>query len=347
MSRWVALLAVAITACSQPSAHPVAQASPSMTAPSPEPSASASPTTSPTQVVMPIQDLAVTLPAFSCRLPFYAVHGKITDWFIAFPSGAVSVDPVASDGKYFDMAFSRWLPVPRSSVSPDGAGYAYIDTTGSDFVLHVVAVGSGKETLVHLSTQLFNGQPSVLDYSSDGIYLINGFEHLLAGLWLVDPASGSVRQVSKDIFPVLSAGNGIIWTEVLNPADPNPVETRTSLGTLANEIDRVDIRSGTRTEWLYEPGKALGLIGLDSRGLPLIETQGVWGFDPNAELLLVAAPNSPRSIYKGALVEEIGDGVTDAHGVWLSGQAGIYLYTNSGALTKVLNQPASPANGCF
>src|SRR5690348_13686703 len=186
MSRWVALLAVAIAACSQPSPHPVAQASPSVAASSPEPSALASPAASPTQVVMPIQDLAVTLPAFSCRLPFYEVHGLITDWFITFPSGAVSTDPVASNGKYFDMAFSRWLPVPRSNVSPDGAGYAYIDTPGSDFVLHVVAVGSGKETLFHLSSGLFSGQPSVLDYSSDGIYLVNGFEHLLAGLWLVD-----------------------------------------------------------------------------------------------------------------------------------------------------------------
>jgi hypothetical protein len=164
---------------------------------------------------------------------------------------------------------------------------------------------------------------------------------------LVDPASGSVRQVSKDLFPVLSAGNGIIWTQVLNPADPNPVQTRTSLGTLPNEIDRVDIRSGFRIEWLYEPGKGLGLIGLDSRGLPLIETQGAWGVDPDAQLLLVAAPDSPLSIYRGALVEEIGGGVTDAHGVWLSGQGGIYLYTNSGALTKVSNHPASPANSCF
>jgi len=347
----VALLVVAIVACSQPSAHPAAQASPSATAPSPESSALASPwatpTASPTQVVKLIQDLPVTLPTFSCRLPFYAVHGLITDWFITFPSGAVGVDPAASNGKYFDMAFSRWLLVPRSNVSADGADYAYIDTPGSDFVLHVVAVGSGKETLVHLSSHLFSGQPSVLDYSSDGIYLVNGFEQLLAGLWLVDPASGSVRQVSKDLFPVLSAGNGIIWTQVLNPADPNPVQTGTSWGTLPNEIDRVDIRSGTRTEWLYEPGKGVGLIGLDSRGLPLIETQGAWGFDPDAQLLLVAAPASPRSIYRGALVEEIGGGVTDSHGVWLSGQGGIYLYTNSGALTKVSNYPAFPANGCF
>src|SRR5260370_4950749 len=221
MSRWVALLVVAIVACSQPSAHPAAQDAPSVPAAGRESSWLASrwvtPTAGPTQVVRLIQDLPVTLPTFSCRLPFYAVHGLITDWFITFPSGAVGVDPAASNGKYFDMAFSRWLLVPRSNVSADGADYAYIDTPGSDFVLHVVAVGSGKETLVHLSSHLFSGQPSVLDYSSDGIYLVNGLEQLIAGLWLVHPASRSGRDVSKDPFSVVRRRNGILLTPVLYP----------------------------------------------------------------------------------------------------------------------------------
>src|SRR5258708_16596852 len=128
--------------CSQRWAHPAAQAPPPATAPSRESSALASPwatpTASPTQVVKLIQDLPVTLPTFSCRLPFYAVHGLITDWFITFPSGAVGVDPVASNGKYFDMAFSRWLPVPRSNVSADVANYAFINTPASTFVLHLL-----------------------------------------------------------------------------------------------------------------------------------------------------------------------------------------------------------------
>jgi hypothetical protein len=294
-------------------------------------------------------DLPLSTLSFSCRLPVYKADAGFTDWFVSFPAGTATIDPAGNNGRYFDRAYSRWVPVTRNGVSPDGAHYASIDYTGSDFVLHVIAVASGKDAPIHLSTQAFNGQPDVLDYSADGIYLVNGFEHLFPGLWLVNPLTGQMRQVAKDFYPILSAGNGIIWAQALNPADPNPVVTGSSVGTLPNEIDRVDLRSGARTVWLYDPGKGLGVIGLDSRGLPLIVETGVWGADVNARLLLVAEPGSPTSIYKGAIVQAIGGGITDSHGTWLGGQAGIYLYTSSGRLLKVADRPAyaSLANGCF
>lgn len=347
MSRLVALVALALTACSQPSG---ASAAHHQTSPSAEqittPAASPSSSPNPTAAASPIIDLPVSILPFSCQLPIFKQDAQTVDSFISFPSGVVTVDPNGNHGTYYDRAFSRWLPVPQSSVSPDGAGYAYVEIVQGEFVLHDVVVASGKETLFHISTQGFNGQPLVLDYSTYGIYLVNGFEHLLAGLWLVNPADGSIRQVSKDLYPILSAGSGIIWTQVVNPADPNPVETGTSLGTLPNEIDRVDLRSGRRTEWLYEPGKGIRLLGLDSRGLPLVETGG-WTADWNSQLLLVAAPDTPTLIFKGLVSQEMGDGITDAHGTWLSSQRGIYLYTNSGALPKVSDHPGYPANGCF
>ena len=337
MSRWVVLLALVLTACSQPAAAPVAHATTS-------PSGKASnPGISPTL----ISDLPLSAVTFSCRLPVYAIDGSaITDGVINFRSGDVAVDPSGNKGVYFDRAYSRWLPVPRSAVAPDSTHYAYIDNTQTDFVLHVVAVSGGNEIRFTLSSQGFNGQPPGFDYSADGVYLVNAFEHLLAGLWLVDPAIGSIRQVSKDILPVLSAGNGIFWAEKVNPGDPSPVQTGTSIGTLSNQIDRVDVRSGEQTKWLYLPGKGVGVVGLDSRGLPLIESRK-WGYDPNAELFQVAGPNAPRLIYIGALVSELQTGISDAHGVWFGGPNGIYLYTNSGALIKVSNHCGYPANGCF
>ena len=347
MARWVALLAVVITGCSQPAGGPVAHASVSPPAePTSAPSASPAPSVSPTAPATAIPDLPVSTLGFSCRLPFSWADARIVDEFITFPSGVVSIDPNGNGGRYFDRAFSRWLPVSGWAVSPDGSQYADIESLGTEYVIHVVAVATGKEALVHVPNPTFNGQPYVFDFSADGIYLVQAFEHLLPGLWLVDPATGSIRQISKDLNPVYSAGNGIVWVQVLNPADPNPVVTRSSAGILPNEIDRVDLRSGTRTEWLYQPGEGLSVIGLDSRGLPLIESS-LWGVDPNAQLLLVAAPDSPRSIYKGAIVEALGGSFTDSHGVWMGGQRGIYLYTNAGALLKVSNHPSELANGCF
>ncbi|HKW58272.1 MAG TPA: hypothetical protein VJR46_00740 [Candidatus Dormibacteraeota bacterium] len=349
MRCWPAILALGLLACSQaPTSMPVAKVSPTASAATPSTVPSSAPSSAPTPI-QAIPDLPVSAVGFSCRLPVYQAEGGIADEFLSFPGTTLTVDPSGHNGRYFDVAYSRWVPAPRGAVSPDGAHYASIDYTGSDFVLHLIAVVGGKDAPIHLPPQAFNGQPEVLDYSADGIYLDNAFEHLLAGLWLVNPSTGQMRQVSKDIYPVLSAGNGIVWTQAVNPADVNPVVTRSSAGTLPDEIDRVDLRSGARTQWLYEPGKGLGIIGLDSRGSPLIVDTTVWGADPNARLLLVAHAGSPTPIYKGAIVQEIGGGITDLHGTWLSGQAGIYLYTNSGALLKVSDHPAYAylANGCI
>lgn len=354
MRRWALLVAVVIAGCSQPASHPVAQAtasvavSPAVT-PSVAPSASpsATPTSTPT-VVPTMTDLPLSSVSFKCRLAVYTMDAGITDWLVSFPDRTAIIDVAGHNGKYFDYAVSQWVPAPREAVSPDGLHYATIDATDSDFVLQVIAFVGGKVTTIHLPFAAFSGQPSIFDYSADGIYLVNGFEHLGPGLWLVNPSTGQMRQVSKDIYPVLSAGNGIVWTQVVNPADPNPIVTGSSLGILPDEIDRVDLRSGTRTVWLYEPGKGLGVIGLDGHGSPLIVESRVWLADPNARLMLVAQPNSPTLVYSGVIVQSIGGGITDAHGTWLGGQAGVYLYA-SGKLLKVADRPAyaSLANGCF
>lgn len=337
----VGIAVVVLAACTQSSSSHVAGVSPSVATPSvatqglPGPSSTPSPNASPLATV-----------GFSCRLPIYTEGSVIEDSFITFPDGAISPTPVGTGGMYFDRAFSRWLPVPRREVSPDGAGYAYVDYNGTDFVLHVIAVASGKEVQIPLSTQAFNGQPDVLDYSADGIYLVNAFEHLQAGLWLVNPSTGALRQLSKDVYPVFSAENGIIWVQTLNLADPFPVMTASSAGTLPDEIDRVNLKTGTKEEWLYIPGKGLSLMGLDSRGFPLIES-ALWGVDPNARMWLVAAPDAQTSIYKGELVQSLSGGITDSHGVWFGSANGIYLYTNPGYLVKVSDHPGYPANGCF
>lgn len=342
----VVMAVIGLSACTQSPATPVARVSPSAATPSAT-TATVAPQGSPLQSPSQSPNASpVSTVGFSCRLPIYTEGSVIEDSFITFPDGAISPTPVGTGGMYFDRAFSRWLPVPRREVSPDGAGYAYVDYNGTDFVLHVIAVASGKEVQIPISTQAFSGEPDVLDYSADGIYLVSDFESLQAGLWLVNPSTGALRQLSTDVYPVFSAGNGVIWVQTVNPADPNPVMTASSAGTLPDEIDRMDLKAGSKQEWLYMPGKGLSLKGLDGRGLPLIET-ALWGVDANARMWLVAAPDAPTSIYKGELVQSLSGGVTDSHGVWFGSPDGIYLYTNPGYLVKVSDHPGYPANGCF
>ena len=323
MKRWAILVVVLVSGCSQSTSHPVAQATltpstavPTVASPTP-PSPVASPSPIPSPSSAAFADLPLTTLGFSCRLPIVWDDASLNDIFISFPDGKTSLDP-NSHGFYFDRAVSRWLPVSRRAVSSDGASYATIEPGNNDFLLHVVATVTGKESVFHLSSQAFSGQPDVFDYSADGIYLVNGFEHLQAGLWLVDPSTGSMRQVSSDIYPIYNSGNGVIWTQVVNPSDPHSIASGTSLGTLPDEIDRVDLRSGARTRWLYAPGRWLQMVGFDGRGAPLIVSK-LWtnDFDPTGELFLVAAPDSERLIYKGEVVQMLGGGISDAHGTWI------------------------------
>jgi hypothetical protein len=352
MRRWVAVLGFSLIACSQTPTSPIAGATASPT----QSAAQTTPQPSPTPVV----DLPLTKVDFSCRLPIsisVADAGIPTEnGFVSFPSGKVTIDPAGKGGAYFDRAFSRWLPVARNAVSPDGARYAYVDLGDGVFNVHVVDVRTGKDHVLREKPTGFSFQPFVLDYASEGIYIGQGFERVQAGLWLVAPATGSIRQVSKVDGLQVSAGNGVFWSGEINPADPHPILVPSSAGTLADQINRFDLRSGKQVVWLYQPGKGLTVVGLDIRGRPLItrysgQTQVPPKTDPidhsATELLIALDSRTQRSIYKGQLAELLGGAIGDAHGVWFGSPQGIYLYSEAHGLQKVSDQPGAPANGCF
>jgi hypothetical protein len=342
MRSWPAVLILFALACGQTgqpvgaksSASPVAVASPS-----------------------PIPgDLPLSRLSFSCRLPIVIpppadghVHPS-TNAFLAFPSTSVTIDPTGNGGFSFDRAFSRWLPVGREAVSPDGTHYAFGDLgqQQDQFVIHVVDVASGQDRTFPINTGAagFSVQPVVFDYSAEGIYLAQAFEGPVPGLWLFDPATGSIRQVTK-VSVEVNAGRGIFWFDDLNPADPNPVKSIMRI--LPDQIWRLELSSGHQVIWLDRPGTGVHVIGIDTHDRPLISAihDGRNILDPTAELLLSLDDAKQRSIYKGAIAASLSGGITDEHGVWFGSPQGIYLYSDADGLQKVSNQPGSPANGCF
>ncbi len=340
MSRWVAFLAIALSACVQTSGNPVGSASTS-------PMHSPSPSSSPVGVT---PDLPLTTVDFSCRLPVYLQTGyegspdfSRRGEFISFPSASKAVVSGGQGGGYFDRAFNRWLPVTRESVSPDGTHYAQIDMQNQ--LLRVVDVAGGKDRAFPLSSISAN---VVLDYSTDGIYMTFGFEGL-HGLSLIDPITGSSHQVRGVDSPEASGGGGVFWVGEVNPADQQPIITGASvgiMGTLPNQVTRVDIKSGSRTQWVYRPGTGVVVIGLDGRGHPLISLVHSWG-DSAPELFIAPDSGTQQSIYKGPLVSTLGGAIGDSHGVWFGSAQGIYLYSASAGLQKVSDHPGYPANGCF
>jgi hypothetical protein len=339
MRGWPVALIMLTLACGQ-SGQPVAAKS------SPSPIATPSPIPG---------DLPLSRLSFSCRLPIVIpppADGQThppTDAFVAFPSTSMTTDPTGNGGFSFDRAFSRWLPVGREAVSPDGTHYATGDLDQQDqFVIHIVDIASGQDHAfpINVNAAGFNVQPVVFDYAAEGVYLGQAFEGSVPGLWLFDPATGSIHQVTK-LSVEVNAGRGIFWFDVLNPADPNPVKSIMRI--LPDQIWRLELATGHQVIWLDRPGTGVHVIGIDIHDRPLISAvhDGRNNLDPTAEILLSLDDAKQRSIYKGAIAGSLTGGITDGHGVWFGSAQGIYLYSDEAGLQKVSNQPGTPANGCF
>ena len=337
------MLILLALACGQSgqSGQPVAAKS------SPSPVAVASPSPIP-------GDLPLSRLSFSCRLPIVIpppADGQThpsTNAFLAFPSNSVTIDPTGNGGFYFDRAFSKWLPVGREAVSPDGKHYAFTDLGEQDqFVIHIVDVASGQDHAYPIAASAAGIMPQniVFDYSAEGIYVVQAFEGPIPGMWLFDPTTGSIRLVTK-VQVEVNAGRGIFWFDNLNPADPNPV--RSPMRILPDQIWRLDLKSGGQVIWLDRPGTGVHVIGIDAHDRPLIRAvHDGHNLDPTAELLLSLDDAKQQSIYKGAIAAGLSGGITDEHGVWFGSLQGIYLYSDADGLQKVSNHPGTPANGCF
>jgi len=345
MRRWSALLAVFMLACSQP-VQPTAKPA---TSPSPVAIQSPSPSTSPTAF-----DLPLTAVDFSCRLPITTPDNQGA--FVSFPAGTVRFDSQGRGladhwGLYYDLAFSRWLPVPRQAVSPDGKHFAYGER-GADQShvarMHVVDVATGGDHVFDASTGAWFVRFDVLDYASEGIYLYTNYE-VSVGVSLMNPTTGAIQAVASLPDIQASAGNRAFWVGSVNPADPNPLG---GIGIQPNQIDRFSLADGTRVPWFYRPSTAPRVIGADLQGHPIVLVvngrNGVIDDDSVGELILLMNPQSQRSIFTGSakLVGSMFISISDRHGIWFGTDHGIYLYTGT-AFTKVSNQPGYPSQGCF
>ena len=187
--------------------------------------------------------------------------------------------------------------------------------------------------------------PIDFGYATEGIYLVQAFEGPIPGMWLFEPATGSLRQVTKVLVQV-SVGGGIFWFGALNSADPKPV--RGHMRVESNQIWRLDLKAGREIIWVDLPGTGLNVIGVDRQGRPLTRAvHDAINPDPTAELLLSIEDAKQRSVHKGPIAATLSGGITDDHGVWFGSPQGIYLYSDAGGLQKVSDQPGYPANGCF
>jgi len=228
--------------------------------PTPTSSSSQTPTSAPSSTASPSPIAACRLPVAGGDAPIDGnpAHGSAGHGgFVQFPTATFSADP-ASQGTY-DRARSRWLPVSRAAVSPDGEHYAYTANqpatgpmAGS---IQVVDVATGAQRSIAVPAP-----SNVLSWESDGIYVVRVIPSSGAppqGLVLVSPTAGTFRQISADgIWTAIVGGKA--WgtdvdTSIAPPAGGGPGA--------ANRVRQLDLVTGAASTFASYPGENVSVLG--------------------------------------------------------------------------------------
>jgi hypothetical protein len=263
--------------------------------------------------------------AFSCRLPIYN-GGPGSGGFLVFPDRSFVGDPRSgvtvpspspaatppAQGPYgqqgfygltYDRAAARWVPVPRTWITPDGKSYAYAGYPEGIYVVDVAA---------NTQTEIGEGHHwAVLDVEAEGVYAGETASYgLAAGLWLI-PFAGSPTQLTNAGYWNMVGGGAAYGTA--NSSVPNGVATL---------IDRFDLRTHTTQHWFQVTGASSYPFGFDASGRPIFAVQG---FPPNSttsELWLVTGLGTAEVI---AFNNNYSGMVADAHGIWLMNYQQLHL----------------------
>lgn len=297
--------------------------------------------------------LPLTRVTFSCRLPVYNSTGaSAADSFIDFPSRKVTA--AAGRGTFYDSTVARWLLVFQNQISPDGRRYAYTEGWGvsssTPARVHIVDAATDADVRV---VPMPDQQPYfVLDYTSAGIDLGIGYEGRGPGVWRMDPASGAVTKVSGDLYPP-----GEQWIGVVDPRDGQPYRSAMSGTAEANRIDRRS-STGQMTMWFYKPGHAVFWVAFAGDSALLVQSAWTNTADPaigGTDYWLVTAPNQATELasytyQQPSSYSDLGTGffraIVDERGIWIGGERGLYLVTQSGLLLRLYDAPAYPAGTC-
>lgn len=384
MRRFWLLAFVLLTACGSATTEKPAGASPGGTAPSSTSTPSRVTAPSATSTSSPVT--AGSLPP-RCKLPL--IESNISGGFLVFPDGTYASDPgsyetfdfanhnlrttvdpafhgpqdYSMDQPVFDARSSRWLPVPRASVSPDGSSYVYSQylyppnasatslppPIGS--MIRLVTIGTGEDKVI------YQGSPyDVVGWQQEGVYLRRPCTDANCqsggGLWLL-PGSGapqlvaappaqvsSIRQV-----PMWSAlGGGAAWALAADPTDGN-----------LDRLLRHDLMGGTETVWFSRPRSTwMSLLGIDS-GAPMLavrenSSMGVWlisGRD-TAQLLMTMPIVQTSGPGGGQLApaDPEGSPVHDSYGTWLGTNGGVLLRMSDGTVRKMSDKAGAVAGSC-
>jgi hypothetical protein len=276
----------------------------------------------------PTATLQCQLPVFtSSGSPGDSLHGPNGAGFVGFPGGAFTFDPTGNFSSYFNHTYDwtvlRWLPMWRDAVAPNGLQYFIPNTDTNQWDL-VDARNDSHRALVAVKDW------NALSYQDEGIYLDQGgFLHGPPGLWLLNPSSGVITQITgQGRWGSISAGAAWGFEGL---GDSGPVAGTT--------LRRLDLKSGQVTTWYTSDGAPYRTYGHDQVGRPLlatIETSSPLGGIAAVDIFVLTAPGQLVKLTStsGEPFKPQADPVSDEHGIWFASGTGIWLYSK-GLLEQV------------
>jgi hypothetical protein len=234
---------------------------------------------------------------------------------------------------------------------PDGSAYVYTMLSGAQSEVHNVVVASASDTvLLRLTNPTVGGlRPGRASYyRPEGIYLTSWSGQ---GLWLFDPATGSIRAFSTEPSTTWIVDAGAAWSV---QAHPGPQSSGAGLTGVVSLV-RLDLATGSTAIWFsiasdVEPALGgisaspqMALLGFDESSRPLVEVPAAFSSsaghlwqvsDPGAANHLdgLTQPTNPPWYDPSAQF------ITDPHGLWLGRSDGIYIYVK-GQFKKIAAAP--------
>jgi hypothetical protein len=296
---------------------------------------------------------------FSCQLPVAASNAPAdgrpqdgvvgTGGFINFPSGTFARDPKSMT----TYVSGKWVPVPRSWVSPDGRRYTYV-VNNPEPVVHVVTIATGGDETIAIPSPAPTASGSrsaptpkkVVAFESEGIYLetiVPNSEGLPHGLSLLQPDTGAYDVSAVHIPDPVGASfyvdrswvavhNGIAYTGNANTRDI-PMNGSAPYW---NELEGrpVDPRGTYGAGFAYSPDAWLRIIGWDGDGQPVLSAESadkylIYTGSVFGETWKFTSP----PVFAGTPGDQnnpTGPAVGDGRAIWFGSDAGIVWYYGGG-----------------
>ena len=221
----------------------------------------------------------------------------------------------------YDWQLSKWLPVRRYMVAPDGARYTYNDAAG----VHLVNAATGADRIISTDTGW------VIDgFQQEGIYAgkrdVNA-QPTLSGLWLLDASGSAAPKQLAASGPWLFVGGGAAWETVGGSQSASYPWFRE--GSYGNTLRRLDLQSGATTTWYNGfSQQSFAIVGLDSLGVPILETTN----------FLVYAVTAPGATTLLGEAQGLLDAMGDSHGTWFADGWSSAVYLSNGGIGQRVGQ---------